>query len=214
MNKFNKAFAVFGSLLMTLSVFFGAAATVAASEVESESAQVESTDSVDFNEEAESEFLASELEFYFSQAGRFTEDGGYEVTDIVAIEQRMQSAGREGQAAREFYESIISPTLAAAPSTSNYSEGNMMAARGFDWKKYASCVVISTIPGGSIAWEIGTAATKSQAFLNAVKAYNWSKASDILLSIAKKKLSKSAFKQFAKMNFVVGLASSAVSCAI
>lgn len=146
-------------------------------------------------------FISSELEFYFGTAGYLDEQGNYVVTDIQAIEERMLISGRVGESAKEFYEHIIIPN-------------QKPVAYAFNWKEYASCVVINTIPGGSVAWEIGKAASASDAFINALSAHNWSKAGSILEDIARKKLSKAAFKQFAKINFVVGIASSAVSCAL
>lgn len=69
-------------------------------------------------------------------------------------------------------------------------------------------------PGGSIAWAIGTAASQSGAFINALAAHNFETAGNILMSIAEKKLSKAAFKELTKINLIVTIASAAVSCAL
>lgn len=59
-----------------------------------------------------------------------------------------------------------------------------------DWKRYAGCVAINSLPGGGVAWAIGTQGD----FIEALKAFNFEKAADLLLKIAEKQLGKLQLK--------------------
>ncbi|GAB7306682.1 peptidase [Enterococcus gallinarum] len=185
MKKWGKYFSLLGVLLVGLSTFVCAGTSVYAAE-----------ETTEMNQQLKNE-LVDELTFYFETVGSFDEDGVYHVNDLNAIHERINQNTEEGIAAKAFYEQIVVPSL-----------------QRVNWKKYAGCVVINSLPGGGVAWALGTAASAQSGFIEALKAFNFEKAADILIKIAEKQLGKAAAKELAKVNVVAEIATAAVSCAM
>lgn len=93
----------------------------------------------------------------------------YHIKYLGAIRERISQDNEQGRAARVFYEHIIVPRMEKV-----------------DWKRYARCVVINSLPEGGVAWAIGTQGD----FIEVLKAFNFEKAADLLLKIAEKTIRK------------------------
>lgn len=185
MKKWVKYFPLLGVLLVGITTFVGAGTSVYAVE-----------ETTEMNQQLKNR-LVDELTFYFGIVGSFDEDGVYHVSDLNAIHERINQNNEEGIAAKSFYEQIVLPIL-----------------QRVNWKKYAGCVAINSLPGGGVAWALGTAASTQSGFIEALKAFNFEKATDLLMKIAKKQLGKAAAKELAKVNVLAGIATATVSCAM
>ncbi|OOG23348.1 peptidase [Enterococcus casseliflavus] len=181
MARLLKLFSFVGLLLLGFSVLTGVGTSVYAAEENDEVNQIIKNELID------------ELTFYFETVGSFDEKGVYHLKDFNAIRERANQKNEQGEAAKVFYEHIVVPRL-----------------QRMDWKRYAGCVAINSLPGGGVAWAIGTQGN----FIEALKAFNFEKAADILIDIAEKQLGKAAAKELAKINIVAGIATAAVSCAM
>ncbi|HAZ1233989.1 TPA: peptidase [Enterococcus faecium] len=181
MKRIIKIFGVLGVFLLGLSTFVSTGTSVYATEKVN-------TDDLEIKNK-----LVDELTFYFDTVGFLDEHGVYHIKDFGAIRERISQDNEQGRAARVFYEHIIVPRMEKV-----------------DWKRYAGCVAINSLPGGGVAWAIGTQGD----FIEALKAFNFEKAADLLLKIAEKQLGKAAAKELAKVNIVAGIAAAAASCAL
>lgn len=147
------------------------------------------------NEEEMKEQAISNLKFYLEDAGYIDPiTHQYIPTDILALREKAQLSGAEGQSGQFIYENFVLP----------YLEDNL--------QKYAVCVVMNSLPFGGIVWDALEGNNAVQILINALQGANYDKAVDLLIDIAKKTLTPSQFAKFNVVTIAASVAINAVSC--
>ena len=81
-----------------------------------------------------------------------------------------------------------------------------------DLTKYATCIVVNSLPFGGVIWDALQGENAMQILINALASKDYDKAVDILLEKAKKTLSSSQLLKFNVATIAAGIAINAISC--
>lgn len=143
------------------------------------------------------EQLAEELKFYFETVGHVNEDGTYVVDDEEHFVQAFSEDADVDQKVLDTYYSEKSGGVSTAALSP---------------RDYALCIVVNSVPFGGVAWELATAVTAEQGFIDAITSLNYSLASDIIVRVGREVLTDAAFKQLTQLNLATSIVSAIWTC--
>ncbi|WP_235032806.1 streptococcin A-M57 [Enterococcus sp. CSURQ0835] len=193
MFKKSKVFCFIATALLGITPLITSASGAFAAEVAS---QEITNKNIQTDNEISDEELVSELRFYFEEAGYLDSNNQYVITDLQALQARRNIGGDRALAADFFFNTLVSPQL---------------QRNGFG--EYAKCVILNSIPFGSIVYDCLTGQSKLQAFVNALASKNFDYAVDMLKGIAATVLTPAQLAKFNWVVIVVSVGATAVSCA-
>ncbi len=88
----------------------------------------------------------------------------------------------------------------------------MVPSMARDLTKYATCIVVNSLPFGGVIWDALQGENAMQILINALASKDYDKAVDILLEKAKKTLSSSQLLKFNVATIAASIAINAISC--
>jgi len=186
MKKFPKFITMLITFVITFNIFANAGMSVSAAE--------ETPNEVDEDvREQVKEDLVDELEFYFETVGYVNEDQEYVITDEEAFIQKI--------------ESDINIDI-------DEVEENTSTMQSTNSDNYIICVVVNSIPFGSVAWEIATATSELDGFFAALTALNFQVAADMIIDVASMYLTDTALQELSNISLVANIDTSIVSCGL
>ncbi|MBT9718841.1 streptococcin A-M57 [Enterococcus durans] len=183
--KESKFFCLGMTLLMILGIFISTGSAIYADENVNEETRLEE----------QKKQAVEELKFYLEEAGYIDPTTKqYIPTDFVAIKAKSEIPGEEGLAGKFVFDNYVIPSMTR------------------DLTKYATCIVVNSLPFGGVIWDALQGENAMQILINALASKDYDKAVDILLEKAKKTLSSSQLLKFNVATIAAGIAINAISC--
>lgn len=183
--KESKFFCLGMTLLMILGIFISTGSAIYADENVNEETRLEE----------QKKQAVEELKFYLEEAGHIDPTTKqYIPTDFVAIQAKSEIPGEEGLAGKFVFDNYVIPSMTR------------------DLTKYATCIVVNSLPFGGVIWDALQGENAMQILINALASKDYDKAVDILLEKAKKTLSSSQLLKFNVATIAAGIAINAISC--
>ncbi|HCB27819.1 antimicrobial peptide, streptococcin A-M57 family protein [Enterococcus durans] len=183
--KESKFFCLGMTLLMILGIFISTGSAIYADENVNEETRLEE----------QKKQAVEELKFYLEEEGHIDPTTKqYIPTDFVAIKAKSEIPGEEGLAGKFVFDNYVIPSMTR------------------DLTKYATCIVVNSLPFGGVIWDALQGENAMQILINALASKDYDKAVDILLEKAKKTLSSSQLLEFNVATIAAGIAINAISC--
>lgn len=183
--KESKFFCLGMTLLMILGIFISTGSAIYADENVNEETRLEE----------QKKQAVEELKFYLEEEGHIDPTTKqYIPTDFVAIKAKSEIPGEEGLAGKFVFDNYVIPSMTR------------------DLTKYATCIVVNSLPFGGVIWDALQGENAMQILINALASKDYDKAVDILLEKAKKTLSSSQLLKFNVATIAAGIAINAISC--